>query len=333
MAISSDSGRVYQGLTPPPPIQSRLRARTPGRATLPAAGSAEPAPRPAPRWPPASVDAAGLLGLADARRAVAPRRPAARPARRACRRRRPRARRTRAAATAACSAAASEPAGALEAGSAAQGCGRGVPPAGAGAAPPPPARPTTKARRSPPRAALHVLLHHDVLAEPQDGLQRRLQRLQGLADHDARSSRCRGGASPAPAARPRGGPSPRRPDGSEAITVRGTGTPLAESSCSTRILLRASADGRRAVQHREPEELQVVHHREAVLADGGRDARHDHVGGREGAPAGGRPPGPSRPSRISTCERVDHPRHVAAGAGRLDDPPGGEDCRPSGRGR
>jgi hypothetical protein len=32
----------------------------------------------------------------------------------------------------------------------------------------------------------------------------------------------------------------RSPDGSDAITVRGTFTPLAESSCSTRILLRAS---------------------------------------------------------------------------------------------
>ena len=65
---------------------------------------------------------------------------------------------------------------------------------------------------------------------------------------------------------------------SRAITVAGMSIPLAESSCSERILLRDCAMAYGGVEQRHALHRELVHHREAVGVHRLRDAGDDHVG-------------------------------------------------------
>ena len=180
-------------------------------------------------------------------------------------------------------------------------------------------------------ASPDVLLHHGVLAEPQDGLERRLERLPGLADDDARP------LVPAeqlhehrePADVPDHLPQPGRLGGHD--RARDLDAARREQLQHPH-LVAGQADGRGPVQDRQPEELQVVHHRQPVLAHRRRDAGDDHVRDREGATAV-EDLGPVAPQAQLDLERIDDARHVSAGPRRLDDSPGGEDARRAGEDR
>ncbi len=107
-------------------------------------------------------------------------------------------------------------------------------------------------------------------------------------------------------------------DGFEAITVRGTLTPLAERSWRTRILLRLAAMASAPFRTGTPDERELVHHREAVLVDGEADAGDDGVGAREGlAPVVERRPRSAEPHL--DLQGVDHPRPVPPLPRRLDE--------------
>ena len=98
--------------------------------------------------------------------------------------------------------------------------------------------------------------------------------------------------------------------GSEAITVRGTLTPLAESSCSTRILLRASPMAGAPFSTGRPRSWRwFTTARPYWLMDRAMRGTTTSVAGK--APPRWKISGPVPAQPHLHLERVDHPGHVA----------------------
>src|SRR6266542_423650 len=184
--------------------------------------------------------------------------------------------------------------------------------------------PDDEGAQVPALGAADVLLHDDVLPEPEDRLERRLERLEALAEHDA-ALLVRGqqlhehrhaADHPDHLLQPRG---VRRHDGARhAHAAR-------REELQAAHLVAARGDAVRAVQHRDAHELELAHDREAVLVDREADPGDDDVRGREPPPA----PVDGRLVAESHLhlERIHDSHRDAARARRLDEAAGRVDRR------